>query len=400
MHDTLRRERLRPGSVITAVVATTAVIAAATACDSGSARRSPAPTTRVTTATAVSRPVPAPSATPTRSATPAPWGAVRIGPPWAVGTRVGLFADAWGLVSVSAGSTTVVRRIDPATGRAGPGRAVSDAAAGALPTAALAGRSLWVASAPRDGWVVVSQVSGPDLSTTRSVRVAVDVARGAVVTLAADADSVYVGAGRAVSRIATATGSVIDHLFTTSAPVEALSVTADDSRLYVAAGTGYDSTDDNAALFVVDTSSGSVVRSAGGSRRLGQRAAYLGRVVQLVATLGGVWVVAATGSRSTQVGGFLPARLAGRVHGLTSMSGGGGPYATVSIAGHTAWVGGGVAGTTCADPDTGAPRARVTDAQSGLFSDVVTTGRRWYALDSDDNLVSVVRIYPPARCTQ
>jgi hypothetical protein len=122
----------------------------------------------------------------------------------------------------------------------------------------------------------------------------------------------------------------------------------------------------------------------------------------VVATAGGLWELGTLGHAA--VVSFTPTVQPTRLIAEPS-GGGGGIYPTVTITGHTAWIGG--FGPSCASAETGAVRAGATLLNSDAEPAASITG---ITATSDGNLygiyhsygpqqlAGVVHLEPPARC--
>lgn len=270
------------------------------------------------------------------------------------------------------GATSSVRRINPDTGE--PVAQFRTDRWGIPAGPVFADGQLWLALDSRGS--VHLQGFDPTTFARRDTLPAMPMGVGGV-ALAASGSHLFLASGHRVAVFDIPTRTIAYTIPVTPHPVSAL--TARGDRLYV--GTAYGA--GGGAIYSYDISTRSLIDTKTDT----------GPVAAVAATTGGLWVA------TRQSGMEASVTFDGRV----VQPGGGGVGPTVGVFGSTAWLGGtGV--IQCADPDTGAVRARVrtqTRTASEFVTGLVVASGRVFAdayATTGSPYVYLVELHPPTTC--
>lgn len=120
---------------------------------------------------------------------------------------------------------------------------------------------------------------------------------------------------------------------------------------------------------------------------------------KLVASAGGVWSVSGAGMNSWTLT-FMPGN-GNRAHVRVYDAGGSGMVARPDASGRTVWIGGANGKLSCADPSTGAVRAKAQFPNPGYptaVHDIVTVSGQTYAIYQGPQTSTLATLAPPEAC--
>jgi hypothetical protein len=316
---------------------------------------------------------PTPSTSPTAHPPRGPWNMTVIGGSYTATTHPILFGDGTNLYGWNAGPTPgrdSVERLDPATGQIAARLQFLGEQIAATPV--LAGRYLVVPVAARKQVRLV--LLDPERLRVEARLPAVRLTAGQPAHIAPEGSSVYLAAGRAMTVFDVGTRRIA-HRYQLAAHVDAMAVQG--GSLYAATIVG---------------AGGSQLRTytANTGAMLDPAVMVDGAVTAIVPTHGGLWTAIAFG-HSAEVD----------FNKRFVQPGGGGVEPTVGVSAGVAWLGG-TGFVQCADPNTGAVRARarlranplefvsnLVQASGHLFASAALGGELSYHL---------VELHPPATC--
>jgi hypothetical protein len=275
-------------------------------------------------------------------------------------------------------------RIDPATGRIL--RSVPFSPSGQDRPVVL-GNRVWVVWSYRSGLAELRGYDAQTLAQVASVQVPAigGVASSAQGVLAAGPDDrLYVAAGDSVATVDPGSGQVTHRTTLTGGQASSVAVAPQGGKLYVGVGPA-----GSARLVTYDLGSGVLSSSV----RLPN-----GQAGNLIATAGGVWGTAGTGT-GLQVWFYNGADVT-----AVSAAASGEAASIPSLSDGAMWIGGS-AEFDCANPDTGQLRvsSRIPSDHGGLesFGGVAVLGGRAYSVYQDQaaQLTGLARLTPDQACT-
>jgi hypothetical protein len=291
--------------------------------------------------------------------------------------------------SLYATSTSLLVRMDPATGNVLAQQPYDSPVPGYPNPPVVTGTTVWMLSSYSGSRVVLQGYDGKTLSLAGSVTVPVSGQLSSApegVLTSGPGGYLYVAAGSSVVVVNPRTYLVVKQISVSAGPVSSVAVSPDGSKLY-ASTSGFE-------LLTYSTATGA---------RLGSSAmtGLTSTAGNLVATFGGVW--GTTGVGMTESAWFAPDADLTRMVRLAAGTGAG-LSSIPTVSGGAVWIGGSHT-LVCASPVTGqvlGHAAIPTDrAVLEYFSSVTVTGGRAFALYQNQaaERTGLVALTPPSVCS-